>query len=43
MRPDFSKIEYRTSAAPVRPAAPEDAPVWQTAEHIAVKTAYTAP
>ncbi|MEO8370387.1 MAG: methylmalonyl-CoA mutase, partial [Candidatus Solibacter sp.] len=42
MRPDFSKIEYRASEGPVRAAAPEGAPVWQTAEHIAVKTAYTA-
>ena len=39
MRPDFSKIEYRASVVPVRTAAAEDAPLWNTAEHIAVKPA----
>ena len=42
MRPDFSKIPYRDSAATraVRPASVEAA--WMTPEHVAVKPYYTA-
>ena len=35
MRPDFSKIEYQSYAAP--DATPATAEVWKTAEHIDVK------
>jgi methylmalonyl-CoA mutase len=39
MRPDFSKIEY---AVPERTESLQDAAVWNTPEHIAVKSLYTA-
>jgi methylmalonyl-CoA mutase len=43
MRPDFSKIEYRIRPHSSHPAGPgENAPVWNTAEHIPVKAWYTA-
>ena len=43
MRPDFSKIEFEFQTAKGDPAGPgENAPVWNTAEHIPVKAWYTA-
>ncbi|MEO8596606.1 MAG: methylmalonyl-CoA mutase [Candidatus Solibacter sp.] len=42
MRPDFTKIAYHPKGQGTGPAAPPaDAPLWQTAEHIAVKPWYT--
>src|SRR5947209_1437621 len=43
MRPDFSRIEYRLpQPGEAQAGPPEDARVWQTAEHIPVKAWYTA-
>jgi methylmalonyl-CoA mutase len=48
MRPDFSRISYKTIAYKIQPQAAEPAgpgehaPVWKTAEHIPVKAWYTA-
>ena len=43
MRPDLSKIDYKLAPRNSAPSGPpEGAPVWKTAEHIPVKTWYTA-
>jgi len=43
MRPDFSRIAYQVPApGAATPGAGEQAPAWDTAEHIAVKPWYTA-
>ena len=43
MRPDFSKIDYKLKPRNSEPVGPgSGAPVWNTAEHIAVKAWYTA-
>jgi len=43
MRPDFSKIAYKLPTQSAEPFGPgEHAPVWNTAEHIPVKSWYTA-
>jgi methylmalonyl-CoA mutase len=43
MRPDFSKFAYQLPKQSAEPSGPgEHLPVWNTAEHIAVKAWYTA-
>jgi methylmalonyl-CoA mutase len=43
MRPDFSKIDYKVKPQNAEaPALAPGSPVWNTAEHIAVKAWYTA-